>query len=319
MNRNSDGPNTRLDDAARAGWLYYVAGNTQDQIAEKLGISRQSAQRLVSLSVSEGLIKMRLDHPIGRCMELAQRLKDKYSLLMSEVVPSDPSSESSTLGIAEAVATEMERWFKRTEPIVVAVGTGRTLKSAVEQLMPRSCPQHRVVSLTGNISADGSAAFYNVIFNITDRVKVRSFPMPMPVIASSARERELLHSQPMVRDTLSIAAQANVSFVGLGDLSPDAPLFLDGFITQDELTALQQAGAVGEICGWTFDAQGQLIVGLTNTRVASAPMPSCDKSQVIVAASGKSKLAGLRAALANHLVNGIITNESTAEQLLIQN
>ena len=28
---------TRLDDAARAGWLYYVAGNTQDEIARKLG------------------------------------------------------------------------------------------------------------------------------------------------------------------------------------------------------------------------------------------------------------------------------------------
>ncbi|MEP1879691.1 MAG: helix-turn-helix domain-containing protein, partial [Roseibium sp.] len=46
---------TRLDDAARAGWLYYVAGNTQDEIARKLGISRQTAQRLVSLAVSERL------------------------------------------------------------------------------------------------------------------------------------------------------------------------------------------------------------------------------------------------------------------------
>jgi len=37
----------RLDDAARAGWLYYIAGNTQDEIARKLGVSRQTAQRLV--------------------------------------------------------------------------------------------------------------------------------------------------------------------------------------------------------------------------------------------------------------------------------
>ena len=51
---------SRLDDAARAGWLYYVAGNTQDEIARKLGVSRQSAQRLVSLAVSERLIKVRL-------------------------------------------------------------------------------------------------------------------------------------------------------------------------------------------------------------------------------------------------------------------
>ena len=65
----------RLDDAARAGWLYYVAGNNQEEIARKLNVSRQTAQRLVSLSVSEGLIKVRLDHPIGRCMELAEKLQ----------------------------------------------------------------------------------------------------------------------------------------------------------------------------------------------------------------------------------------------------
>ncbi|MEO8532022.1 MAG: sugar-binding transcriptional regulator, partial [Deltaproteobacteria bacterium] len=33
------------DDAARAGWLYYVGGLTQDQIAAEMGISRQRAQR----------------------------------------------------------------------------------------------------------------------------------------------------------------------------------------------------------------------------------------------------------------------------------
>ena len=36
---------TPQDDlAARAGWLYYVGGMRQDQIAEELGISRQRAQ-----------------------------------------------------------------------------------------------------------------------------------------------------------------------------------------------------------------------------------------------------------------------------------
>lgn len=37
----------RLDDAARAGWLYYIAGRTQEEIAARLGVSRQAAQRLV--------------------------------------------------------------------------------------------------------------------------------------------------------------------------------------------------------------------------------------------------------------------------------
>src|SRR5690606_38554458 len=212
----------RLDDAARAGWLYYVAGNTQEEIAAKMGISRQSAQRLVSLSISEGLIKVRLDHPIGHCLDLAERLRARYALDHCEVVPSDPASSSTTIGVAEAGAAEIERFLRGDAPIIMGIGTGRTLKAAIEQLQPMDCPHHKVVSLTGNIAPDGSAAFYNVIFNVADTVKARSFPMPLPVIASSARERELLHSQPMVRETLALAAQANVTFFGIGDVGPDA-------------------------------------------------------------------------------------------------
>ncbi len=135
----------RLDDAARAGWLYYVAGNTQDEIAQKLGVSRQTAQRLVAMSVSEKLIKVRLDHPIAHCMELAARLKERFGLELCEVVPSDPASTSRNLGIAEAAAADMEQRLKSLHPIVLAIGSGRSLRAAVEQLEPmaarttRSC------------------------------------------------------------------------------------------------------------------------------------------------------------------------------------
>jgi DNA-binding transcriptional regulator LsrR (DeoR family) len=308
--------NRRLDDAARAGWLYYVAGNNQEEIAQKLGVSRQTAQRLVSLSVSEGLIKVRLDHPIAQCMELAADLRSRYALDLVEVVPSDPDSKSTTSGVAEAAAAEIERRLRSPEPIVMAIGTGRTLKAAIEQLTPMECPQHKIVSLTGSIAPDGSAAFYNVIFNIADTVKARSFPMPLPVIASSAQERETLLAQPMIRETVALASRADVTFIGIGDLGADAPLFLDGFITRAELTALQKAGAVAEIVGWAYDADGRLIEGLTNDRVVSAPLPSRETALVVALAKGDKKLPGLRAALNRRLVNGVITDERTATQLL---
>lgn len=313
-----DATSTRLDDAARAGWLYYIAGNNQEQIAKKLGVSRQTAQRLVSMSVAQGLIKVRLDHPIGRCMDLAERLRQRFALDLCEVVPTDPESPSTTLGVAQAAAAEIEKRLLATKPTVMAIGTGRTLKAAIEQLPTIECPQHRIVSLTGNIAPDGSAAQYNVVFTLADAVKTRTFPMPLPVIASSAEERELLHQQPMIRDTLALSARADVTFVGIGDLGNDAPLYLDGFITEAELKALQRAGAVGEIVGWAFDAQGRMIEGLTNERVASAVLPSRETSLVVALAKGERKLPGIRAALNRRLVNGLITDERTAEQLLLQ-
>jgi DNA-binding transcriptional regulator LsrR (DeoR family) len=316
MNKRVDNGSTRLDDAARAGWLYYIAGNTQEEIAAKLGISRQSAQRLVSLAVSEGLVKVRLDHPIARCMDIAATLRTRFALDLAEVVPSDPASGSTTIGVAQAAAAEIERQLKLPQPIIMAIGTGRTLKATVEQLPPMECPQNRIVSLTGNIAPDGSASYYNVIFGMADAVKARLFPMPLPVIASSPEERELLHQQPMIRSTLELAAKADVTFVGIGDLGPSAPLFEDGFITKAELKALQKAGAVGEIVGWTFDREGRLIEGITNERVASAPIPSRERSLVVATAMGERKLQGILAAVNRRLVNGLITDEATAAALL---
>ncbi|HEV7415157.1 sugar-binding transcriptional regulator [Tianweitania sediminis] len=316
MNLRADPHNSRLDDAARAGWLYYVGGNTQDQVAAKLGVSRQTAQRLVSLAMSEGLVKVRIEHPIASCLDLAQRLQERFAFELVEVVPSDPGSASTTLGIADACAAEIERRLRSSEPLVLGIGTGRTLKAAVERLPVMDCPQHKIVSLTGNVAPDGSAAFYNVLFSIADTVKARSFPMPLPVLASSPAERETLHSQPMIRATLELAALADVTFVGIGDLGQSAPLFLDGFISAGDLEALQQAGAMGEILGWTFDRHGCLISGLTNDRVASAPIPSRERSLVIGIAMGERKQQAVLAAAKGKLINGLVTDEATAQSLL---
>ncbi|WP_159585472.1 sugar-binding transcriptional regulator [Chelativorans xinjiangense] len=306
----------KLDEAARAAWLYYVAGNTQDQIAAKLGVSRQSAQRLVSLAVSEGLVKVHIDYPIAHCLDLSKALRETYSLSFCEVVPTDPDSTSTTLGVAQATAAEIENWLGRPEPLIMGIGTGRTLRAAVEHLSTMECPQHRIVSLTGNIAPDGSAAYYNVIFTMADKVKARFFPMPLPVIASSEKERETLHAQPMIRPTLELAAKADVTFIGIGELDDEAPLYVDGFITREELQALRRAGAVTEIIGWTFDPQGRLVEGITNERVASAPIPSRETSLVIASAMGKKKLPGIRIALEGKLINGLVTDEATAEALL---
>ena len=83
----------KLDLAARAAWLYYVAGRRQEEIAAQLNVSRQAVQRLVSLAVSEKLIKFRLDHPIAECMALGEELCTRFALHYCSVQPTDLSAE----------------------------------------------------------------------------------------------------------------------------------------------------------------------------------------------------------------------------------
>ncbi len=316
MAGKNDNDVSRLDEAARAGWLYYVAGNTQDEIARKLGVSRQSAQRLVSLAVTERLVKVRLDHPIARCMELAQKLRERFPLQSCEVVPSDPATPASIVGIAQAAASEMERHLKSQEPKIIAFGTGRALRASIDQLPTMDCPQHKVVSLLGNMMSDGSASAYNVIIRMADRVNARHYPMPLPVFARSKRERELLHNQEPVHNILELAKDADVTFVGVGNMGETAPLFVDGFVSRDEMAALTAAGAIGEITSWVYGRDGDLIEGLTNDLVASAPLARSPDKPIIAIAAGEAKVDAMLGALRGRIVNGLITNELTAERLL---
>jgi DNA-binding transcriptional regulator LsrR (DeoR family) len=315
MPKKTEAEDGRLDEAARAGWLYYVAGNTQDEIARKLGISRQSAQRLVSLAISERLIKVRLDHPIARCLELGAALKKRFDLRFCEIAPTDPASTSSTLGIAQVAAAELERWLRNAEPAIIGIGTGRTMRAVADQLPAMECPQHKLVALVGTTKTDGSASFYDVIIRVSDTIRAPHYPMPLPVIARSVEERQLLTSLASVRSVLALIERAHVSFVGVGAVSDGAALVQDGIVTRAEAATLREAGAVGEITGWAFDARGRVIEGPINDRVASAPLRP-GEGLMIGVAMGATRRAALRGALAGRLISGLVTDEATAEHLL---
>jgi DNA-binding transcriptional regulator LsrR (DeoR family) len=318
MAKNADGDEGRLDDAARAGWLYYVAGNTQDEIARKLGISRQSAQRLVSLAISERLIKVRLDHPIARCLELSAALKTRFDLRFCEISPTDRASASTTLGIAQVAATEFERWLRRPEPTVIGIGTGRTMRAVADQLPTMECPQHKLVALVGTTKIDGSASFYDVVIRVSDTVRAPHYPLPLPVIARSVEERKLLTGLPSVRSVLDLIERADVSFVGVGAIQESAAIVLDGIITREEAEGLRAEGAVGEITGWAFDSRGRILDSGYNARVASAPLRPEANRLMIGVAMGASRRAAIRGALAGRLITGLVTDEATAEHLLLR-
>jgi DNA-binding transcriptional regulator LsrR (DeoR family) len=312
----SDSEKARLDDAARAGWLYFIAGNTQDEIARKLNVSRASAQRLVSLCLSERLITFRLEHPITACMEQAARLKEAFDLSYCEVVPTDPASPTSIVGIAERAAALLESMLGAEKPVIIAIGTGRAMRAAVEQVRPMDCPNHQLVSLVGNISPDGSASFFDTVARLADLTKARHYPMPLPVFVSSEAERnQLLRINPVTR-VRSIAEKARLRLVGIGQIDRGAPLHVDGFISREELLELMRLGAVGEVVGWALDAEGRLIEGGTNQRLTSVPLPIPAETLTVGAALGSAKVAAMRAVLRGRILNGLITDEATAKALL---
>ncbi|WP_102223748.1 sugar-binding transcriptional regulator [Acidimangrovimonas sediminis] len=304
------------DAAARAGWLYYVGGLTQDQIAAELGVSRQRAQRLVSKAMSEGLIHVRLEHRIARCLALEAALKAQFGLQTVRVAPSLGPGVDPVRGLAPVAASVMERFLRQPDPLIIALGTGRALRAMVEELPKMSCEQHKLISLIGNIAPDGSASNYDVIMRTADTVRAPHYPMPLPVIIDDPEIRRMFYQLPQLKIVARLAAQADVTFVGVGHMTDSAPLYVDGFISARDLAEQRALGAVGEIATWCFDDRGRYIEEGLAQRVGGLKAQCKAGGQVIGIAAGQDKVVPLAAALAGKLLDGLLTSEETAEALL---
>ncbi len=308
---------TPTDDAARAGWLYYVGGMTQDQIATELGVSRQRAQRLVSRAIADGLIHVRLNHKIGACFNLEAALIARFGLLRCRVAPSIGAGSDPARAIAPAAAAELERYLRLPTPQVIAFGTGRALRAMVEQFTPtEQAPQHRIVSLLGNIAPDGSATLFDVISRVAEKLMAPYYPMPVPVISDTAEEREFFMRLRPVQAVFELARSADVTFVGVGQMGRDAPLAVDGFVSPDVLIELQAQGATGEIGSWVYDAKGRYIDSPRNALVGGVRVEAGQVKPVIAVAAGPRKVPAIHAAMLGRIINTLVTDEATAIAIL---
>jgi DNA-binding transcriptional regulator LsrR (DeoR family) len=307
----------KLDQAARAAWMYYVAGQTQHEIADALGVSRQVAQRLVALAIDSGLISVNISHPVGRCMELSARLSERYGLSLCQVVPSQ-GMESAGLNRAVAVAGAevMAQFIRDEQPLIIGVGSGRSLKAAIDELPDFERPQHSCVSLIGAIAADGSCTRYDVPLWMAEKTQGRYFILPAPLFADSEQDRTLWCNHRIYRTVNEKASQADVTFLGIGTIGYQCPLHQDGFISAEEVERLAAANAVAEMLGHFIDSEGRRVASELDQRLTSVNLRQQPEKPVIALAGGAEKHRAIRAALLGRWINGLVTDEESAQALL---
>src|SRR5437868_15240201 len=76
--------------ATRAAWLYFVAGLTQAQIGKKLGINRIRVNRLLAQAREQGMVQIRITGRLADCIELENRIKDRFKIDQAIIVPTPP-------------------------------------------------------------------------------------------------------------------------------------------------------------------------------------------------------------------------------------
>jgi DNA-binding transcriptional regulator LsrR (DeoR family) len=82
---------------------------------------------MIALAASENLIRFQLIHPLAECIELAERLRERFDLVYCEVTPSLNPVEENIATIATTAALYLENILSQQAPVTVAVGNGSTI------------------------------------------------------------------------------------------------------------------------------------------------------------------------------------------------
>jgi DNA-binding transcriptional regulator LsrR (DeoR family) len=301
--------------AARAAWLHYAGGLTQAEVAKRLGLNNLKAHRLIAKANQDGLVKVYVDGEVSECIELEDRICESFALDTCEVVPEFDQEDLplNALGIAGAQFLQREIQNKKNHSI--GIGHGRTLAACIDNLPAKTPTNTEFVSLLGGITRNFSANPHDVIHRLAGRVGAHAYVMPVPFIANSTKDKEVLMQQRGILEVFELARQTSLKIVGIGTTALDASLVATGMIEQEELAELEQAGAVGELLGHFFNASGSLVKTDISTRLMSLPASDLKGKRIVAVAGGKFKTRAIRSVLKSRFLSGLVTDERTARTL----
>jgi DNA-binding transcriptional regulator LsrR (DeoR family) len=329
MNRAYELPGDS-EQIVRAAWLYHVGGNTQEQTADLLGISRVKVNRLLAEARESGIVKMSIEHRFARMAEVEENIRRQYNLsfcrstppLMSYAAGRKKSLPSRLKLEAESpiarravgiVAAELLRErLQADENCVVGVGWGRTIAEVPTHLVGLTKPRVKFVSAMGSLTRTSAANLFEVVYQFAERTGGEGHFLPVPFIANSIADRQIFMSQRIFKETLALAEQASFYLATFGPCDEHSLMFKHRYLSGIELQDLKRAGAICDCMGKFFDADGKVVSSEVNQRTLAVDIEHLYEREVILLCAGREKLQAVKGLLKAGFVKGLIIDGDTA-------
>lgn len=299
----------------RAAELYYYEGRTQSVVAEMLGCTRWTVGRLLDDAREAGLVRITIEHPRARRHELEVELAGVFGLQAAHVVPAQHSERVTTDAVAAAAARLLAS--VRPVPRRVAAAWGRTVAGIAGHLPEGWARDLEVVQANGGPTLSPGSAAGNSLHRLAHTGRGTVHAMTAPTIVESVELAQMLRGEVSVARTLRAAEACRLVLYSPGSVDPESVLVKSRFLSREQVLALQQRGAVGDVLSHFIDADGRVVDEELDARTLSMGLPALRTgARVVAVSSGERKLAATRAVLGAGLCTTLVTDAHLAALLL---
>lgn len=292
----------------KTAWYYYFDNMTQQQISEFLGISRMRVVKLLNKARTTGTIQFKIKDDSANRMQLEKKLAETYDLKDTFIVSEPPNEINTNENIARAAAMYINNRLE--DNAFINMGYGDTQSRILNNLATMVEHPISVVSLTGGVN------FY-LPNNMSSIFNAKLYLIPSPLLVSSTEVVDAIKNEESVSYISRMAQLSSLSVVGIGSMSKSATVLKSGILSENDLLYLKLKGAVGDVLCHFVDKDGNLVDSNIESRLITTPLDKLRSlKNVIGVAAGNDKVDAIKAVMNGGYIDILITDESTALQLL---
>jgi DNA-binding transcriptional regulator LsrR (DeoR family) len=298
-----------------AAWLYHGEGRTQNEVAECLGVSRQTAANYLAEARARGLVSVHLAPDLLSAHAQAEGIVARYRLEGVHLLPESDTPERARQSVATGGGKVVSALMQ--DGWTLGVSAGRTLSALAARMPSVKFPQSTVIQIAGS-SIMGAATSPEVCTsNIASALGAHCINLHAPAYVGTPELTRMLLEERAIARHFEMIAASNIIVFGIGELTGDTnvdqPPYLDARVRDDYLAR----GARAVVFGRFLNANGAEQDGPLGDRTMAISLETARAIPVRVAVvSGRTKHAAVRAALAAGLVTHLVVDAGLATLLL---
>jgi DNA-binding transcriptional regulator LsrR (DeoR family) len=297
--------------------LHFLEGLTQAQIADQLGISHATVNRLIKRGRQLGLVEIKIKSPVEQLVDLEQQLQLLGGISRAVVVPTVSDNPQTALqATGEAAARLLLETIKDGDTICITGGKG--VSAIVAGLKPARRYDVEIIPATGCVQGKHYTDVNHVAMLLADKLGGRAYQIHAPLFAETPEQRQMLIDMRSVKDVFKRAREADLALVGIGSILTDDSSYYDLHPSSStDRRAIEQSGANAELLAHLLDRNGapcdyslnHSLVSLTLDEFASIP-------HKIGVASGPNKANPILSVMRGNHLDTLVTDEATSAKIL---
>ncbi|WP_309225468.1 sugar-binding domain-containing protein [Quadrisphaera sp. INWT6] len=294
---------------------YYLQEATQAEIAQRLRTSRATVSRLLAEARRRGIVSIEVRHPdAGPDRDLAAAVADALGLHEVHLYPDVPADSPHGVlsgALSRPLAAVLEG-ARLAAGDVLLVSSGRMVYAAAHAELPQLPGVLVAPTVGGQLEPEPWYQTNEIIRAFAASVGGNPAFLYAPALPGAAL-REGLLDDPGIRRVVDTWGTAKAAVMGIG-APPQQRVSLPHFVPAQS-AALDRA--VGDICSRFYDREGVAVEFPGSERLIATPLELLQRIPVTVAvASGPEKVGGILAGARAGYFNRLVTDTSTAAQLV---